>query len=566
MKNDKPTHATWGSSDSTATLNNNQSERSEMFCHQICRSSVEDVSDEIKEKIETFIKLFDTVHDGNDIAMKVRGTKDQHWILDLSLTDLIKKLHDGDIKAVDALIAYQAKAIEVHKKTNCVVSWVEGAYERAKELDNNKIELRGPLHGVPFSVKEMYDIEGTYSTGGLAKFTKEEYIAKDNSKVVKMLRNLGAVPFCKTNIPQAMISMQCSNNIFGVTTNPHGDGRECGGSSGGEGALVGGGGSILGVGNDIGGSLRNPAAFNGCYTLKPSPKRGLSQWGTRNATGAHPIGIRPVGGFLTRSAGDLVKAYKTVWGCDTIPWRQECYDDKPRIGYFVTDGILEPASGCKRAVVEAVERLKTAGFYPKEINPPDMYKVMEYYRGIILSEIDSNTLKENLSGELVDSTLKGLMKIVTWLRLPKCMQSVFRHLEPQVYPQRSVYNNVSKLGRKISELRVFTAAYLSYLEREEVDIVLCPAQLLPAPPTGVLGDLNAVISPYVAWNAMKCPAGVAPITVWSIQDDTDMNSYKTHNYEQKRIKEYSKGAIGLPLGVQVWCSSKSLYIMILINC
>ena len=60
------------------------------------------------------------------------------------------------------------------------------------------------MHGVPFSVKEMYDIDGTYSTGGLAMFTREEYIA--NSKVVDMLMSLGAVPFCKTNVPQAMIN------------------------------------------------------------------------------------------------------------------------------------------------------------------------------------------------------------------------------------------------------------------------------------------------------------------------------------------------------------------------
>ena len=76
----------------------------------------------------------------------------------------------------------------------------------------------------------------------------------------------------------------------------------------GGGALVVGGGSILGLGNDIGGSIRNPVAFNGCWPLLLSHKRGLKQWGTRNA---HPIGIEPVGGFFARSAADLVAAYKT---------------------------------------------------------------------------------------------------------------------------------------------------------------------------------------------------------------------------------------------------------------
>ena len=490
------------------------------------------------------MKLFHSLHQENDMVMKIRGTKegenDEHWILTLSLTDLIAKLHNGDIKAVDVLLAYTAKAIEVHKKTNSVVCWVDGAYKQAQELDKLSETERGPLHGIPFSVKEVYNIAGTYSTGGLAKFIGDENVSIDDGNAIAKLKSLGAVPFCKTNIPQAMVSMQCSNNI-----------RECGGSSGGEGALVGGGGSILGLGNDIGGSLRNPAAFNGCYTLLPSHKRGLSQWGIRNATGAHPIGIEPVGGFFTRSAADLVAAYKTLWEQDRIPWDQRSYDKKPRIGFFLTDNFLEPASGCKRAVVEAVERLKIAGYDAKKVSPPDMKKVMEYYRGFILAEIDSDSLKENLSGEVVDSTLKGFMKAVTFFRLPKWLRSVLTYFKPQAYPPKSVYNKVSKLCRKGTEMRYFTDQYWSYLESIEVDIILCPAQLMPAPPTGVLGDFTEVISPYVAWNTMKCPAGVAPITLWSEQDEENMKSYSKKKYEQKRIKKYSKGAIGMPLGVQV---------------
>merc|ERR1719317_496450 len=490
-------------------------------------------------------------HQENDIVMEIRNNGD-HWILELSLTDLIAKLHNGEVKAVDALLAYTAKAIEVHKKTNSVVCWVEGAYEQAQQLDKLSETERGPLHGVPLSMKEAYNVAGTYSTGGLAKFIrKTKYIAKTNSNAVDQLKSLGAVPFCKTNIPQAMISMQCSNNIFGETTNPHNDSRECGGSSGGEGALVGGGGSVLGLGNTIGGSLRNPAAFNGCYTLLPSYKRGLSQWGTRNATGAHPIGIEAVGGFFTRSAADLVEAYKTLWSQDRIPWHQKNYDKKPRIGFFLTDDILQPASGCKRAVVEAVERLRTAGYDPREIKPPDMKKVMEFYRGFILAEIDSDSLKENLSGEVVDSTLKGFMKAVTFFRLPKWLRSVLTFFEPQAYPPKSVYNKVSKLCKKGTEMRYFTDTYCKYLESMGVDIILCPGQLMPAPPTGVLGDFTEVISPYVAWNTMKCPAGVAPITVWSEKDEENMKTYPKKKYEQKRIKKFSKGAIGMPLGVQI---------------
>ena len=148
-----------------------------------------------------------------------------------------------------------------------------------------------------------------------------------------------------------------------------------------------------------------------------------------------------------------MEAYKTLWSQDRIPWHQKSYDKKPRIGFFLTDDILQPASGCKRAVVEAVERLKASGYDAMEIKAPNMKKVMEYYRGFILAEIDSNSLKENLSGEVVDSTLKGFMKAVTFFGLPKWLRSVLTFFEPQAYPPKSVYNKVSKLCKKGTEMR-----------------------------------------------------------------------------------------------------------------
>ena len=96
---------------------------------------------------------------------------------------------------------------------------------------------------------------------------------------VEVMKSLGAVPFCLTNVPQLMFSLQCSNPLYGETGNAHDAKRETGGSSGGEGSLIGSKSSILGLGSDVGGSLRNPAVFNGIYSLKPSHGRHLSQYG-----------------------------------------------------------------------------------------------------------------------------------------------------------------------------------------------------------------------------------------------------------------------------------------------
>ena len=113
-------------------------------------------------------------------------------------------------------------------------------------------------------------------------FTKTSNIAKDipiiSNLTFQILREFGAIPFCITNIPQTMISYACSNPVYGCTTNPFDNQRTPGGSSGGEASLLALGGSILGLGSDVGGSLRIPAHFCGITALKPTygrlPERG----------------------------------------------------------------------------------------------------------------------------------------------------------------------------------------------------------------------------------------------------------------------------------------------------
>ena len=142
---------------------------------------------------------------------------------------------------------------------------------------------------------------GTPSTAGMTKFAR--VYAKEDCTLVSMIKKLGGVPFCKTNVPQCMYSLQCSNPVYGTTCNPHsqpGQPRECGGSSGGEGVLVGSGASILGLGSDIGGSLRCPVAFCGGWSLKPTAGRHLSQMGVVSPTDAPPIGVTVTEGYMTK--------------------------------------------------------------------------------------------------------------------------------------------------------------------------------------------------------------------------------------------------------------------------
>merc|ERR1712106_367983 len=176
---------------------------------------------------------------------------------------------------------------------------------------------------------------------------------------------------------------------------------------------------------------------------------------------------------------------------------------------------------------------------------------MEFFNGIILAEINSDTLERNLSEDVVDSTLKGVTDAVTFYKLPSFIQTPIQFFHPSIFPPKSIFSTVVELNKGISFKEEFTAKYLEKMDEMGVDILVCPAQLFPAPPTSVLGDFVACISPYVPWNVMDCPAGIAPVTTWTAEDQKEMKTYPTKCEEQKKVKQYCKGAEGLPLAVQV---------------
>ena len=451
----------------------------------------------------------------------------------LAWPDLVAGLQAGELSTKQVLAAYQHAAIQVQERTNCIVDWVASAEEVAEVLDDVPAEERGPLHGVPVSVKEAYYVTGTYSTGGMKKYARN--MLDEDADVVKMLRELGAVPFCITNVPQAMISQQCSNRIYGTSTNPRGQNRECGGSSGGEGSLVGGGGSMLGIGNDIGGSLRNPAAFCGCFTLKPTDNRGLSQHGVLNPTYARPIGVTPVGGFLARSAAALEAVYRIVWGDQAnstqSPWNEGSYRTRPKIGYFDRDCLYEPAYGCKRAVTDAVSKLQEMGYDTVKIKPPNITLTLDFFMGFITAERETDKFEVALRKEVIDSSLMG------------SLYNIINHPNP--------FNTADKLSQGNHNREKYRREYMKEVTEQGVEVILCPAQLMPAPPTEVMGSFQPAILPYIPWNVMNFPAGVAPVTEWSQEDEDKMDDYPTREPQEQLIKDYCKNAHGLPLGVQV---------------
>ncbi|KAL9120013.1 MAG: hypothetical protein Q9187_003430 [Circinaria calcarea] len=218
------------------------------------------------------------------------------------------------------------------KKVNCITELLpERAYARAEFLDAYFAEHQrpvGPLHGLPISVKEHVGMKGLGLNAGFISWW--EHKGEDNAHILKILWDAGCVFYARTTQPQTLMHLETSSNLYGVTVNPFNKNLTSGGSSGGEGALIGLRGSCLGIGTDIGGSIRSPAANCGLYALKPTSHRlPTDGW---SATMLGQEAILPAIGPLSTSLEGLKLVMKTVlaakpWLVEPslipLPWRDQ---------------------------------------------------------------------------------------------------------------------------------------------------------------------------------------------------------------------------------------------------
>jgi len=476
--------------------------------------------------------------------------------------EILSGLRKGDIKAIDALKAFTLAAIEVDRELNCVTEFISGAEERAKHLDALPTEQRGPLHGLPICVKDNFRVKGSVVTNGMSMFMDDK--CSDNSVAVKVMLELGAVPYCLTNVPQTCMSHQCSNPLFGATGNPHKPEKEAGGSSGGTASLIGGGGAMLGLGNDIGGSLRNPAAMCGVYSLKPTHGRHLSCVGLQDPL--TPIPSLPVvSGFMAESVTFLAEAYKSLWNCQKaldldisvlpIKWNEEEYssEKKLKIGFCPKTSDFAPTHpGCMRAVLEAKEILEGQGHQLVEYQPPCDLKVLDLYMNT-LGPGASKFLEVVNQEEVIDSSIRmstiffrAIKYTPIWAR--KWLLNPLLGLVSNTY--LPIVNDVPGVREVAFEANKFHQAYVDKMIEDGVDLLLTPACIIPAPDQGFFGDFAQVLVSYAVANILNLPAGIAPITAVTEEDQSQFND-SVHGLEGRMVKAACQNSEGLPLAVQV---------------
>ncbi|KUJ21697.1 general amidase-like protein [Mollisia scopiformis] len=350
-------------------------------------------------------------------------------------TSLSAAIRARKYTAVQVTTAFCKRAVIAQQVCNCLTEILfSGALERARYLDSyyeKTGKTVGPLHGVPISLKDTFKIKGYDSSIGIASLAFKP--ATENSLLVDILLEAGAVLYCKTNVPQTLMALDSDNNVFGRVLNPRNRKVTAGGSSGGEGALVAMRGSVLGVGTDVGGSIRIPAMCNGLYGIKPGSMR-VPYVGQENGTreGASKIGLMASAGPIAGSMRDCELLLRTV--SNARPWERDpslaygLWEDqggierKPLLGVIRTDGLITPLPPVAKVLDETVQKLRKSGVEVIEIDAPEFKKCQSLANSFFgidganhvfdLLEATKEPLTGWLSTRLRRKTPMGLDKLV----------------------------------------------------------------------------------------------------------------------------------------------------------
>ncbi|KAM5127148.1 fatty-acid amide hydrolase 1-like, partial [Mantella aurantiaca] len=451
-------------------------------------------------------------------------------------------------------------ALEVTREVNCVTDFLVECESQCQEM--KKCPEKGLLYGVPISLKDNIGYKGHNMHCGLVHFLGS--LDGEDSALVEVLKKQGAVPYVKTNVPQSLINFDCSNSIFGQTRNPHNHRKTCGGSSGGEGALIAGGGAILGVGTDVLGSIRMPCSFCGICGLKPSGDR-LSEMGLLSPVSGMRSAVN-MPGPMARDVDSLALFMKAVL-CDDffqldptvppLPFKDEIYKSSKRltIGFYDTDGYFLPHPSERRAIQETKSLLEEAGHTLVPFSPPRVeYALNELcIRGFFAD--GGKTLVEKFKPDVVDPHLK--QQLLLW-RSPAILKKIVAFFMRPVYPRianhleaHSGVSSVKDLWKHYTAIKEYRNEFIAEWRKLNLDALLCPA-LSPAFNIGHPGKLFAAFSFTMIFNMLNFPAGVLPVTMVTAEDEEELKHYKGYYNDlwDKELIQGMEGGVGLPVTVQ----------------
>ncbi len=235
-------------------------------------------------------------------------------ILTYSATSQARLIRERKISSVELVQAHLEQIAKVNPSINAVVEVLD-AIPAAREADRTLSNESGPLHGVPFSIKDSIEVNGTVCSAGTIG-RKSAVASTEDAALVARLRAAGGIPIARTNLPDLLFAFESDNLLYGATNNPYDLTRTSGGSSGGEAALIASCGSPLGLGSDCAGSVRVPAAFCGIASIKPTSGR-LPRTGHFPPAGGWIEALWQIGP-MARHVKDLVTVMPFLAGTDGV--------------------------------------------------------------------------------------------------------------------------------------------------------------------------------------------------------------------------------------------------------
>lgn len=387
-------------------------------------------------------------------------------LLSLSATQQARLIRERQISSLELVQAHLDQIRKVNPAIRAAIEvFTDSALADAREADARP--PRGPLHGVPFSVKDSIEVAGHVCTAGTLG-RRAAAPSSEDATVVARLRAAGAIPIARTNLPDLLFAFETENLLFGATRNPYDLMRTPGGSSGGEAALIAACASPMGFGSDAAGSVRLPAAFCGIAGIKPTSGR-LPRTGHFPPAGGWVESLWQIGP-MARRVEDLKTLMPLLAGsdgrdptCVSMPVGDPASVDltKLRAAFYTDNGIVAAGSEVAGVVRAAAAKLAGHAAVVEEDRPAGItqaYDLEMKFLGPDGGEGLSQYL-DRIGSTTVHPLLAG------WLEKLRCYRT-----------------DVLGFAGYWAELNQYRSEMLAFLQK--YDVILCPAYPQPALPLG----------------------------------------------------------------------------------
>lgn len=414
-------------------------------------------------------------------------------ILRLSASAMARSIRDKKFSSVELIQAHLERIAIVNPRLNAIVQLRAGqALDEARTADAlvARGEIKGPLHGVPVTLKDAIETAGTICTGGT--LGRRNFIPRQDATIVKRLREAGAIVLGKTNCPEMGWAWESDNLIYGRTNNPYDLALSPGGSSGGESAIIAAGGSPLGFGSDAGGSVRFPANCCGIASIKPTSGR-IPRTGHFPGPGGTLDSLWQIGP-LARSVEDLELALKIVSGIDghdpaivpaPLGELTTVQLKNLRVAFLADNGITAPEPEISKAVHRAAMALSEAGATVEEALPPGIAETFEIYRGLFCADGGAG--------------LQSLLELAGTEQIHPLLQQAL-----EIQRQNEI--SMADYGALVARWDAFRRAMLGFMDR--YDAVLSPVCSFAGMVHGSTYKRLAAFSYTMTFNLTGWPAAV----------------------------------------------------------